>query len=161
MQPWDRMFERWKKASGWGKFLWVMRILLVTLLCLFAYRGIQGWLLSGRQNRTHVICQTYADYLARYQRAHGSYPPSLSDAIPGHQSGASPPVDAWGNTLVYQSDGRNFVLASLGRDGSPDLANDTRLLLYDTGPSPHTDICGFWDLDEVVSGQGFWTLCEE
>ena len=59
----------------------------------------------------------------------GGYPPgssidqATSVLVPTYMPGAVT-TDAWGNTLLYQSDGRSFTLTSPGADGRAGSADD-------------------------------------
>src|SRR2546425_326162 len=73
--------------------------------------------------------ETLGKALTTYAMDHGGYPQgsSIQEAtaalVPAFLPSAAT-VDAWGNTLVYQSDTRSFTLTSPGADGRTGNADD-------------------------------------
>src|SRR5262249_10332134 len=60
----------------------------------------------------------------QYAKAKGRYPETLSDALTLAGSATlgvpTPNRDVWGNELIYKTDGKTFIIVSLGRDGQAD-----------------------------------------
>jgi len=84
---------------------------------------------QGKVIGTRGTMETIGKALTTYAMDHGGYPQgsSIQEAtaalVPAFLPSAAT-VDAWGNTLVYQSDTRSFTLTSPGADGRTGSADD-------------------------------------
>ena len=84
---------------------------------------------QGKVIGTRGTMENIGKALTTYSMDHGAYPQgtSIQEAaaalVPAFLPSAVD-VDAWGNTLVYQSDGRSFTLGSPGADGRVGSADD-------------------------------------
>lgn len=103
----------------------------------------------------------YVEALERHFERAGSYPANLIDSldpsdIPGGIAKGVPLRDAWDHPLRYFSDGKIFLLVSVGRDGEPDGEE-----YYDLRRRGEPrDICGEPDSDVVVSDLGWHVACQ-
>ena len=84
---------------------------------------------QGKVIGTRGTMETIGKALTTYAMDHGEYPrgSSIQEAaaalVPAFLPSAAT-VDAWGNTLLYQSDTRSFTLTSPGADGLTGNADD-------------------------------------
>ncbi len=84
---------------------------------------------QGKLIGTRGTMENVAKALAAYAMDRGSYPGGSSiqettaALVPAFLPSATT-VDAWGNTLVYESDTRSFTLTSPGADGRAGSADD-------------------------------------
>jgi len=84
---------------------------------------------QGKVIGTRGTMENIGKALTTYSMDHGEYPQgtsiqaAASALVPAFLPSAVN-VDAWGNTLGYQSDGRSFTLTSPGADGRVGSADD-------------------------------------
>jgi len=84
---------------------------------------------QGKVIGTRGTMENIGKALTTYSMDHGEYPhgtsiqAAASALVPAFLPSAVN-VDAWGNTLGYQSDGRSFTLTSPGADGRVGSADD-------------------------------------
>ncbi len=93
----------------------------------------------------------------QYAKANGRYPETLTEALALANSRApvvpDPKRDVWGNEVLYRTDGKTFMIVSLGRDGEADGPDP-----WELGTVPVTDLqaeeqrCADFDADSVVVG---------
>jgi hypothetical protein len=84
---------------------------------------------QGKVIGTRGSMENIGKALTSYSMDHGGYPQgaSIQDATAALVPAFLPSpvtVDAWGNTLAYQSDARSFTLTSPGADGRVGTADD-------------------------------------
>ena len=79
--------------------------------------------------------------LDAYYAEHSRFPDSLSEL--------GSPTDAWGNAIAYESDGQQYELRALGRNGVHDACDEPR------------STCGEADADTVVTEQEWRCLCSK
>ena len=84
---------------------------------------------QGKVIGTRGTLDNIGKALTSYSMDHGGYPQgtSIQEATAALVPAFLPSpvtVDAWGNTLVYQSDTRSFTLTSPGADGRVGTADD-------------------------------------
>ncbi|MBW2275944.1 MAG: type II secretion system protein GspG [Deltaproteobacteria bacterium] len=117
--------------------------------------------LASKQAANHQRVSFYVDALERHFEWAGTYPLTLLDSldpaeIPGGIARGLPLRDAWDHPLRYFSDGKIFLLVSVGRDGEPDGEEYHEL----RQPGAARDICGQADSDVVVSDLGWHVACQ-
>jgi type II secretion system (T2SS) protein G len=84
---------------------------------------------QGKIIGTRGTMENIGKALTTYSMDRGGYPQgnAIQEAtaalVPAFLPSAAP-VDAWGNTFVYRSDGRTYTLASPGADGRSGNADD-------------------------------------
>jgi len=84
---------------------------------------------QGKITGTKGNMETLARAIEASALDRGGYPQgssidqAISVLVPTYLRGAVT-MDAWGNTFLYQSDGRSFTLTSPGADGSAGSADD-------------------------------------
>jgi len=114
------------------------------------------------QAANHERVAFYVKNLQRHYDLRGTYPLSLIDSlepteIPGGIAQGVPLRDAWDHPMRYFSDGKIFLLVSIGRDGKAE-GNEVQDLRK---PGAPRDICGEPDADVVVSDLGWHVACLE
>jgi hypothetical protein len=135
----------------------VASIVLTTFCALYVGWFIYGNIIlpriySRRFIKSHAVMEVCASSLKSYHGAFGYYPASLEDACKISS------IDGWGNPLRYRSDGSHFVLASLGKDGKPDLF-DLPYLEEWNKPFDLLDHCDFPKADEVLTDKTWIARC--
>jgi len=92
----------------------VVIAIILTLTSVLAI-GIFGIFNQAQADTTVLtmgkIDQRVSLYVLRKKKA----PSSLEEAFAGDEV----PKDAWGNDFIYEAQGRNYEIKSLGSDGSP------------------------------------------
>jgi hypothetical protein len=112
------------------------------------------------QDQNQARLEYYLDALEQHHEWEGGYPLNLVDSldpgrIPGGIAKGLPLRDAWDHPLRYFSDGKIFLLVSVGRDGQPD-----DIEYYDLRQEGVArDVCHRPDADIVVSDLGWHVAC--
>jgi len=125
------------KNKKYGFTLVEIMLVLALLGLIMTLVGprIVGALFSGQSKAVKIQIKQIESYLDRYQLDCNFYPtteqglvaliekPSSGRGCPnyspsGYMPGKKVPQDPWGNDYVYESDGLNFTLKSLGKDGA-------------------------------------------
>ncbi len=93
----------------------------------------------------------------QYAKTKGRYPESLPEALA--LAGSRPPEvpdperDVWGNELVYRTDGKTFMIVSLGRDGEADNPDHLELRTVPVADwQAEEQRCADFDADSIVVG---------
>jgi Sulfotransferase family len=106
------------------------------------------------KNCSHLAYCSQA--VEQYAKTKGRYPESLPEALAlaGSRAPAvpDPKRDVWGNELVYRTDGKTFVIASLGRDGEVDGPDPWELRTVPVDWQAEEQRCADFDADSVVVG---------
>jgi hypothetical protein len=143
----------------------IMRFLLIVGLLVLGARylwtrldGDTHTALVQRQNQERL--EYYLDALEKHHEWAGTYPLNLVDSldpgrIPGGVAKGLPLRDAWDHPLRYFSDGKIFLLVSVGRDGKPDDIEYHDLRQEGVA----TDVCHQPEADIVVSDLGWHVAC--
>jgi general secretion pathway protein G len=107
-------------------------ILILGLLATIVVQSLRGAADKAKRTKAQADISEFKTALDRYYLDNGFYPttdqglpalvsPPTGGRIPGnYESGGyieRVPNDPWGNPYVYQSDGTNYVLKSLGPSG--------------------------------------------
>ena len=167
VQPVDPGFT----SPGERRDYWpILRLLLVIVLVVLGARWVlrtypvpfldQSAYLEARQRDNDEILTFYVGALDRYLAANEGFPPGLVDIlrptrVPGGIARGIPPRDAWGHPLRYFSDGKIYLLVSVGRDGEPETEDYHE---YRQAGSSR-DVCDDPDADLVVSDRGWHRYC--
>jgi hypothetical protein len=71
-------------------------------------------------NCSELGVHSYA--VQQFFNSHGQYPATLEEAIraTGFPTRSGGGRDFWGNQMIYRTDGRTFMIVSLGRSGRSD-----------------------------------------
>jgi len=91
----------------------------------------------------------------QYAKARGRFPESLREALTLAASGTAgvPNRDVWGNELVYRTDGKTYMIVSLGRDGEVDGPDPWELRTVPvTDWQAEEQRCADFDADSIVVG---------
>jgi type II secretory pathway pseudopilin PulG len=127
--------------------------LAVGVVYLWIYRPLQ---LRFKQIKNVANFQSYASALEIYRQAHGRYPSSLvaGESVPDWFDGR----DSWGNPVVYLSDGAQYLLVSVGRDGRPDGENWLEMRLSSKQGGVRDASCELFR-DQILSDKGWYRAC--
>lgn len=133
-----------------------LAIVIVGAVGAWAYRYVKAY---EEQINNLELAKSYVQALEEYRGTHHAYPDRLSEVFGlwrGYAS-AAPGADWWGHPLYYESNGRQFLLISLGRDGRPDRPMQG----YGSFRSLERcrRICGRPNDDQVLSERGFHQAC--
>ncbi len=120
------------------------------------FRWVRPFWSRVRQIENAANFQTFRAALEHYYDENGKYPTRVEDALREFSwfSGR----DSWRNPVFYISDGKIYILVSLGRDGLPDGTNylqarqEPRLL-----DSERT--CVDFDTDQILTDKGWVRAC--
>jgi hypothetical protein len=105
------------------------------------------------KNCSHLAYCSQA--VQQYAKEKGRYPQTLSEALQFAASNAAtvPNRDVWGNELIYRTDGRTFMIVSLGRDGEADTPDPWELRTVPvTDWQAEEQRCADFDADSIVVG---------
>jgi len=120
---------------------------------------IHPQMIAAKQIRNWAIVQAYVGFLESHHQTYGEFPLRLADAVPdtvAKRAAWLSSHDAYGNPLHYTSDGRQFLIASYGRDGIRDDGPYAR----DVGEFSRTDApCRDLDTDTAYSSDGVVQRC--
>ncbi len=143
----------------------ILRSLLIALMLILGARYAWSRLDSdARITRTQGLTQERMEYYLEALRSHremkGTFPLNLIDSldpnhIPGGIAKGLPLRDAWDHPLRYFSDGKMFLLVSIGRDGVPDDIEYHQL----RQEGVVLDVCDRPDADLVASDRGWHVAC--
>lgn len=143
----------------------LVRLVLVLVLLGLAGRYALLYLdrdayLRGKQAANHERLELYVEALQRHHDYRGTYPLNLVDSldpaeIPGGIARGLPLRDTWDHPLRYFSDGKIFLLVSVGRDGKTDGEEYHEL----RRPGEPRDVCGMPDADILASDLGWHVAC--
>ncbi|GBC97597.1 Type II secretion system protein G [bacterium HR17] len=116
----------------------VILVLLASIATTIVIRRIE----DGRRTKALMDIKTMETALDLYKADTGSYPtteqglealiaPPTTPPVPAKWNGPylkqrQVPLDPWGNPYQYESDGENYVLFSVGKDGQPNTDDDVR-----------------------------------
>jgi general secretion pathway protein G len=116
----------------------VILVLLASIATTIVVRRIE----DGRRTKALMDIKTMETALDLYKADTGNYPtteqglealiaPPTTPPVPAKWNGPylkqkQVPVDPWGYPYQYESDGENFVLFSVGKDGQPNTEDDVR-----------------------------------
>lgn len=116
----------------------VILVLLASIATTIVIRRIE----DGRRTKALMDIKTMETALDLYKADTGSYPtteqglealiaPPTMPPVPAKWNGPylkqrQVPLDPWGNPYQYESDGENYVLFSVGKDGQPNTDDDVR-----------------------------------
>ncbi len=129
--------------GGWTLLELVVVMVILALLASIASVYVVRRIEDGRRTKALMDLTVISDALDQYYADVGSYPTTEEglDAliVPPTSSGGTPirwngpylkgrqiPVDPWGNSYSYSSDGETYEIFSLGRDGRANTADDVR-----------------------------------
>lgn len=143
----------------------ILRTVLLVAIVALAGRFLVRYFdpdarVAGKQRQNQERLEFFVQALEKHREWEGTYPLNLVDSlqptrVPGGVAQGLPLRDAWGHPLRYFSDGKIFILASVGRDGKPgeveyhELRQDGVAL----------DVCHRPDADIVVSDMGWHVAC--
>jgi hypothetical protein len=105
------------------------------------------------KNCSHLAYCSQA--VEQYAKAKGRYPESLPEALQFANSNAAPVPnrDVWGNELIYRTDGKTFMIVSLGRDGEVDGPDPWELRAVPVSDwQAEEQRCADFDADSIVVG---------
>lgn len=116
----------------------VILVLLASIATTIVIRRIE----DGRRTKALMDIKTIETALDLYKADTGSYPtteqglealiaPPTTPPVPAKWNGPylkqkQVPLDPWGYPYHYESDGENFILFSVGKDGQPNTEDDVR-----------------------------------
>ena len=144
----------------------ILRFLLIAATLILAAR--YAWSLmdseartARSQQRNQERIEYYLEALASHYEWQGTYPLNLVDSLdPGHIPGGIakglPLRDGWDHPLRYFSDGKMFLLVSVGRDGKPDDIEYHELRREGVA----INVCHRPDADIVASDLGWHVACQ-
>lgn len=135
----------------------IVCIALAALLGLEEYfRWIGPFLKWQNQVANAANFGTVRGELIEYYEDHGEYPMNLADGV--EKLSWFDGRDSWGNRILYMSDGRIFIMVSLGKDGRPDgtnyLAARLKAPIYDSDPA-----CSEFKTDQILTDRGWYRAC--
>ena len=122
-----------KKRAGFTLVEILIVMTLIGLIATFAVTNIMARRQEGNRKAAKILMQQLRAVLDDYYRTCNAFPTlgqgglgalitkpadnSCPDYDPqGYLKSKTPPKDPWGSDFVYDSDGRKFVLKSLGGD---------------------------------------------
>ncbi len=139
------------------------RLVLATMAAAVALAGVAwGLVLHPMQLRAAQVknCSHLAycsQAVEQYAKVNGRYPQTLTEALA--LAGSRPPEvpdpkrDVWGNELVYRTDGKTFMIVSLGRDGEVDNPDHLELRTVAVADwQAEEQRCADFDADSIVVG---------
>ncbi len=115
---------------------------LVTVIALIVawQGGRQGTALNHRQFLTQRALHQLAEEIETYKQQTGTIPTSLDDLDVLEEASrrfgeAAPHEDGWGRPFIFETDGKDCLVISYGRDGKPGGAGlDHDLTHIEPGP---------------------------
>ncbi len=133
-------FRRRRKGLTLVELVVVMVILV--LLASIAITVVIKRVEDGRRTKAIMDIKAMEQALDLYKLDTGSYPtteqglealvaPPTTPPVPAKWNGPylkqkQAPLDPWGNLYVYESDGEDYVLFSVGKDGQRETEDDVR-----------------------------------
>lgn len=94
----------------------------VIAICVAWQQDLEYWL-GGKQTFTRMDLMSLHKAVEAYQSETGALPSTLEDIGKPRGSESQPTawplVDHWGRPFIYEHNGKDFVVRSLGRDGKP------------------------------------------
>ena len=130
----DSMPRRRSFAPGFTLIEIMVVILILGLLATIVVQSLKGATDKAKRTKAQADISELKTALDRYYLDNGYYPtsdqglPALISAPTGGRQPANYeqggyiekiPLDPWGNSYFYQSDGNAYVLKSFGADGKP------------------------------------------
>jgi general secretion pathway protein G len=127
------MKSRRKAQEGFTLIEIMVVILILGLLATLVVQSLRGATDKAKRTKAMADIAELKTALDRYYIDNGSYPtsdqglnalvnpPSAGNVPANYEEGGyirRIPSDPWGNQYVYQSDGNNYTLKSLGADGA-------------------------------------------
>lgn len=112
----------------------IVVLVIIAIVATLVGMNVMGRPDQARVTTTRANLATLSTALKTYRLDNGHYPtteqglkalaekpatPPVPTAWPDGGYLSENPVDAWGNPYVYATDGNNFSLKSLGKDGKP------------------------------------------
>ncbi len=112
----------------------IVVLVIIAIVATLVGMNVMGRPDQARVTTTKANLATLSTALKTYRIDNGQYPtteqglkalaekpvtPPIPAAWPDGGYLSENPVDAWGNPYVYSTDGNNFSLKSLGKDGKP------------------------------------------
>jgi hypothetical protein len=151
------MVMTWRKLASC--FAWFAAGVAITLVV----QSILGFRDHALQVQNLIKGRAYVEALEKYRTARRTYPPRLDLALPRDRHWLNG-RDAWGTPMVYESDGRRFILISFGADRRRDYyGNFMDLRLPEVTPMktpfPFWSTCRNPDADQVMSDAGEHRIC--
>jgi general secretion pathway protein G len=126
------MSSRRRNQDGFTLIEIMVVILILGLLATIVVQSLRGAADKAKRTKAQADISEFKTALDRYYLDNGFYPTTdqgLPALVTAPQGGRIPanyenggyiervPNDPWGNPYVYQSDGTNYVLKSLGPSG--------------------------------------------
>lgn len=120
-----------RHQSGFTLLELLVVVVIIGLLASYVGPRFFGQVAKSEREAARAQIDALAKALDTYRLDTGRYPnadvglQALTTRPPGEQRWNGPylqkaaPPDPWGNAYVYSSDGRNFEVVSLGKDGRP------------------------------------------
>ncbi|MEN0062647.1 MAG: type II secretion system protein GspG [Myxococcota bacterium] len=114
--------KRSRRRNRRGMSLIEVMVVIAIILTLTSVLAIGIFGIFGEaQAQTTVLTMGKVDQrISLYVLRKKSAPSSLSEAFGSDEV----PKDAWGNDFIYEANGRNYEITSLGSDGAPGGTGD-------------------------------------
>ncbi|ANM29536.1 hypothetical protein ABI59_07990 [Acidobacteria bacterium Mor1] len=142
----------------------MQRMIIAALVVLLAASLVAWRSWSRDQSRTQKQILTVErmkrinSALREYRETHDDVPADLETLARSLNSDDTARfggfVDHWGQPFVYESDGNQFLLASLGSDGRRDNPRATT-----TEAQEPLNVCGDFAADQVLTSDGWISAC--
>lgn len=110
--------------SGFTLIEIMVVVFILGLLAAMVVPNVIGSADKARVQRARADVKAIEEAVSMFKLDNGFLPPSLEALTASGKNNPEPylkkvPVDPWDRPYVYRSDGRRFVIASLGADGAP------------------------------------------